>query len=120
MAMLSVEREITALQQDKQYSGMQKDIFAIVSKVLPPDTSLRPSQATDAIDNLFPKAQSENKTISEKDTEDFLWAFWNVLIDVVQAVHSLHFGHVEIIKLVENLSRKSHGTVTIWGVSHSL
>ena len=121
MAMLtcSLKRQISALQRDKRYTDMQKDIFETISKILPPNASLRPSQAASSIDKLFPKPQPADQSISdwERDAEDFLWTFWNALIDIVQAVPYQHFGHVEIIELVDRLSHYSRGTVTIWGVS---
>ncbi|KAJ5240089.1 hypothetical protein N7468_004708 [Penicillium chermesinum] len=102
--------DLESAKEGKELSDHQQSIFTIISNLLQPDGGLDPIEAANQVDDLVPNQ-------SEKEAEDFLWSFWNLLIKIVKLVPHHHEGQDLLVQLLGYLLNVPGRPLVIWGVS---
>jgi hypothetical protein len=110
------------LKSIKVSPGVESDVFAIlVSLVESPNLNSQTIQdAVDGIDRLFPKTPEPSRLLVYGDEDhsaaDFLWMFWELLLEVVRQIPYNHVEQEIFIDFLKRLRQKDAGAPRVWGV----
>ena len=76
--------------------------------------------AVDGIDRLFPKTPEPSRLLVYGDEDhsaaDFLWMFWELLLEVVRQIPYNHVEQEIFIDFLKRLRQKDAGAPRVWGV----
>lgn len=88
---------------DPEFDQKPYDIW---NEVLQPGSHVTPTEAAKRINELFPvrKPEHTDKSYGESASQ-FLWNFWDLLIQVVQLLPHDHQAQTKVVLILEELTR---------------
>lgn len=98
-------------------SELARKLYDILNGVLQQNSSTEPAVAVNQINDLVPSRQAgDTEATYGKSVEGFLWTFWELVLSIAKLAPHGHSSKTKVVHIVENLSRVSLTTTTIWGV----
>ncbi len=95
----------------RDLSAQETNILNALACGMQPATAEAAAEAARQLDSFFPPLEQV------KEANDYLWAVWEVIIDIARSPDVMIQVHERLVSILENLRRCAKGDLNVWGVS---